>query len=94
MNQFRLVLDGTWHNGRRNALTGNHPEKVSSKQKTSLKNCKRDQGGRAKKLLWHDNLCYRPSWTSAKMCHHKLPTAIVDVANTQQRLILHSLFSG
>ena len=32
--QFGLVLNGMWHNGRRNVLTGTDPEKVSNVQKT------------------------------------------------------------
>ena len=31
---FGLVLNGTWHSGRRNVLAGNDPEKVSNVQKT------------------------------------------------------------
>jgi len=37
MKQFRHVLDGTWRDGRRNALMGNDPEKVSN-MKTNPKN--------------------------------------------------------
>jgi len=48
MEQFRLVLDdSTWHDGRRNALTRNDPEKVSNMQKTNPKNCTQDKEGRA-----------------------------------------------
>jgi len=38
--QFRLVLSDAWHDGRRNALTGDEPEKVSTMQKTNLKSYK------------------------------------------------------
>ena len=40
--QFGLVLDGTWHDVRRNTLMENGPEKVSNVQKTkkeALKRC-------------------------------------------------------
>jgi len=50
--------NGRWHDGRRNALTGNDPEKVSNMQKTNPKSYKRE--GRAEKLCWHDNLWYGP----------------------------------
>ena len=41
------MAHGTWHNIRRNVLTGTDPEKVSNKQKT---NSKGDQEGRAEKV--------------------------------------------
>jgi len=60
MNQFILVLNGKWCNGRRidkspDSLTGNNPEKVSNMRKT---NRKWDQEGGAEKVCWHG---YRPS---------------------------------
>jgi len=51
IEQFGLVLSGTWYDGRRNALTGSDPEKVSNVQKTSPKSCKRDQEGVLKKVM-------------------------------------------
>jgi len=38
--QFGPVLNGTWHNGRRNVLTKSNPEKVSKVQKTKPKSNK------------------------------------------------------
>ena len=43
-NSFRLVLDGTWHNGGRNVLTGNDPEKVPNMQRTNPKSYKDHEG--------------------------------------------------
>ena len=40
LKEFGLVLDDTWHNGRRNALPGNDHEKVSNVQKTNPKSYK------------------------------------------------------
>ena len=48
--QFGLVLDGTWHDGRGNALTENDPEKVLNMHNANPKSYKRDQEGRADKL--------------------------------------------
>ena len=45
-NSFGLVLNDTWQDGRRNALTGNDPEKVSNIQKTNPKSYKQDHAGR------------------------------------------------
>ena len=43
-NQFGHVLNGTWHDVRRNVLTGNDPEKVSNMQKTIATNKTRKEG--------------------------------------------------
>ena len=52
---FGLVLDGTWCNGRRNALMGNNPEKVSNVQKTTPKSNNQDKERKVEKLCRHDN---------------------------------------
>ena len=52
---FGLVLDGTWCNGRRNALMGNNPEKVSNVQKTTPKSNYQDKERKVEKLCRHDN---------------------------------------
>ena len=49
MKEFGLVFDGTWHDGRKNVLTGDKP-KVSNLEKTNPKSYKRDQEGRDEKL--------------------------------------------
>jgi len=40
MKQFGLILNGTWRDARRSALTGNDPEQVSDMQKTQPKSSK------------------------------------------------------
>ena len=44
MKQFRLVLDGSWCDGRRYVLTKSDPEKVSHMQKTNPKSYKTRPG--------------------------------------------------
>jgi len=62
MEQFGRVLDGTWCNGRRNALTGMTLRRYQTcRRQTQRGSYKRDQEGRAEKLCWHGNLHYRPS---------------------------------
>jgi len=53
--QFGPVLNGTWHNGRRNVLTGSNLEKMSKVHQTKTKSNKRDQEGRTEKLHSHDH---------------------------------------
>ena len=58
---FGLVLDGTWCNGRRNALMGNNPEKVSNVQKTHQRATIKTRKERLKSYADMTILCYKPS---------------------------------
>ena len=73
---FRLILSGAWHDGRRNALSGNNPEKVSNMQKTN----KRATNETSKELKGHAGMIICPTDPTGllpTMYHHRLPTAIV-----------------
>ena len=74
-------------------LTGNDPEEASNVQKTKPKSKKQVQEGKAESYYnYADMTIYaiEPDRVVPQICHHfKL-----DLANIQQRLMLHSLFSG
>jgi len=72
--QFGLVLNGTWCDGRRNALMGNDPEKVSNVQKTNQRatNKNRKEGLRS-----YADMTIYPLDPARLVCCHKLPTTVV-----------------